>query len=191
MLASGVCLYRFSDNMTFCLTTTADLEVPGRIQDAPGYTGQPVYKRGAATLILSGTNTFAGRFTVVEGTVELASDTALPPSAPITLKNCSVTCGAGTTNTTGVLTLSGNTTIALGEGAALAFADSSGETWADGATLTVTGTEPLPTRALRFGTDGTGLGEAQLKRIRYNGSKVSLTAEGYLGEPKGMKIVIR
>ena len=78
VLASGVCLYRFSDNMTFCLTTTADLEVSGRIQDAPGYTGQPVYKRGVATLILSGTNTFAGRFTVVEGAVELASDTALP-----------------------------------------------------------------------------------------------------------------
>ena len=53
MLTSGVCLYRFnnaqSQNNVFCLTTTADLEVSGRIQDAPGYTGQPVYKRGAAT----------------------------------------------------------------------------------------------------------------------------------------------
>ena len=36
-----------------------------------------------------------------------------------------------------------------------------------------------------------GLTSAQVKQIRYNGSKVTLTAEGYLGGPKGLMIIVR
>ena len=191
VLGTGVCIYRWTSTAPTKLnfTTSADLQVTGNIQDAPACEGTPIFKRGDATLSLSGTNTFAGQFTVEAGTVALGSNTALPQSAPITLKNCSVACGAGTANTTGALTLSGNVTIALGEGATLAFADSHSATWADGAILNITGMDELPTRALRFGTDDSGLTDSQLKKIRYNGSKVSLTAEGYLGGPKGMVIL--
>ena len=194
-LASGVCLYFFnnaqSQNNTFCLTTTADMEVSGRIQDAPGYTGLPVYKRGAATLILSGANTFAGQFTVAEGTVELASDTALPASAPIALTNCVIACKAGTSNSTGVLTLSGNAALSLGEGSALAFADSSAAIWADGATLAVTGPDPLPARSLRFGTTDGGLTDSQLRQVKYNGRRVWLDPDGYATRQIAFVITVR
>ena len=194
VLGTGVNIFRWSSGAStkFYLTTHADMEVSGRIQEAPdsSYKGTPIIKRGDAALILSGTNSFTGRLTVEAGTVALASDTALPVSTPITLKGGTVTCGAGVTNTTGVLTLSGNATINLGSGA-LAFADSSSATWAEGATLTITGTEPLPTKALQFGTSKDGLDYSQLRKITYNGERVSLDAHGYLSARGGIRISIR
>lgn len=174
---------------TVVLRTDADLAVTGRIYDSPSWPGALVVKRGAATLTLSGNNTFAGRFTVEAGTLALGSNTALPTSAPLTLAGGTVTCGT-TTNATGVLTLSGNATIDVGDGT-LSFADSRTVTWAVGATLNITGNDRLPTRSIRFGTTADGLTSAQLKQIRYNGSKVSLTSEGYLGGPKGLMIIVR
>ena len=190
VLGTGVCLYRWNSSATTTLrlTTSADLEVSGRIQDAPSYGGTPIIKSGDATLILSGSNTFAGRLTVEAGTVALASDTALPSSAPITLKDCTVTCGAGITNKTGVLTLSGNATINLGTGA-LEFADSHAATWADGATLAITGPDSFP-KALRFGTNKSGLTPAQLRKITYNGKRVSLDENGCLIY-SGLMIILR
>ena len=142
--------------------------------------------RGAAKLTLSGNNTFAGRFTIEAGTVALGSNTALPASAPLTLAGGTVTCGSFA-NAAGALTLSGDATINLG-GGSLSVADSSGETWANGATLNIIGTDALPTQSLRFGTDSLGLTPAQLKQLRYNGGKVSLNSEGYLSGPKGLII---
>ena len=107
----------------------------------------------------------------------------------MTLKGgCTVTCGA-TTNSTGTLTLSGNATINVRDGA-LSFADSHAETWAAGATLNIIGTVKLSSKPIRFGTNGSGLTAAQLKQIRYNGDKVSLTGQGYLGGPQGLIIMI-
>ena len=171
---------------TVVLRTDADFAVTGRIYDSPNWPGALLVKRGAAKLTLSGNNTFAGRFTIEAGTVALGSNTALPASAPLTLAGGTVTCGTFA-NATGALTLSGDATIDLGDGS-LSFADSSGETWAAGATLNITGTDSLPTRTLRFGTDSSGLTPAQLKQIRYNGGKVSLNSEGYLSGPKGLII---
>ena len=188
VLGTGVCLYSGS-SCTLFLETSADLEVPGNIYQAPGNNGNNVTKRGNAKLTLSGVNSFTGRFTVEAGTVELASDTALPTTSPMTLKGgCTVTCGA-TTNATGALTLSGNATIDVGDGA-LSFADSHAETWAEGATLNIVGPGTSPGKTIRFGTDGSGLTAAQLKQIRYNGDKVSLTGQGYLGGPNGFIIMV-
>ena len=182
VLGTGVCFYRWSSSSPtkFYLTTDADMEISGRIQDAPSYGGTPIIKRGVAALILSGTNSFGGSFTVEAGTVVLASDTALPASAPVVLKGGAVTCGAGVASSAGVLTLSGNATLALAAGATLSFADSSAATWADGATLDVTGPDSSLPKALRFGTDKNGLTADQLRMVRYNGKRVSLDEEGYL-----------
>lgn len=193
VLGTGVNIFRWSSGAStkFYLTTHADMEISGRIQEAPDpYKGTPIIKRGDAVLTLSGSNSFTGRLTVEAGTVALASDTALPASAPITLKGCTVTCGAGVTNTTGVLTLSGNATINLGSGA-LAFDDSHSATWEEGATLTITGTEPLPTKALKFGTSKGGLDYSQLRKITYNGERVSLDSNGYLTARSGFRISFR
>ena len=189
VFGTGMCLYSVG-NPTLYITTSADLEIPGNLYQAPaGTKDTPVVKRGAAKLTLSGNNSFGGRFTVEAGTVELASDTALPTTSPVTLKGgCTVTCGA-TTNSTGALTLSGNATINIGDGA-LSFADSHAETWAANATLDIVGTGKLSQKTVRFGTNSSGLTAAQLKQIRYNGDKVSLTGQGYLGGPPGLMIII-
>ena len=188
VLGTGMCLYSVG-NPTLYITTSADLEIPGNLYQAPGSSGTPVIKRGGAKLTLSGVNSFTGRFTIEAGTVELASDTALPTASPMTLKGgCTVTCGA-TTNSTGALTLSDNATINLGDGA-LSFADSHAETWSADATLNIVGTGNLSRKPIRFGTNGSGLTAAQLRQIRYNGEKVSLTGQGYLGGPQGFIIMV-
>ena len=188
VFGTGMCLYSVG-SPTLYITTSANLEIPGNLYQAPGSSGTPVTKRGDAKLTLSGVNSFGGRFTVEAGTVELASDTALPTASPMTLKGgCTVTCGA-TTNSTGALTLSGNATINVGDGA-LSFADSHAATWTEGATLNIIGTVKLSSKPIRFGTNGSGLTAAQLKQIRYNGEKVSLTGQGYLAGPLGLMITI-
>ena len=188
VLGTGVCLYSGS-SCTLYLVTSADLEVPGNIYQAPSTSGNNVTKRGDAKLTLSGVNSFTGRFTVEAGTVELASDTALPAASPMTLKGgCTVTCGA-TTNSTGALTLSGDATIDIGDGS-ISFADSHAEAWSAGATLNIVGTGSLSRKPIRFGTNGSGLTAAQLKQIRYNGDKVSLNGQGYLGGPQGFMIMV-
>ena len=195
LLAAGVNLVNNTSEQSnhLYLETEADLLLSGLIRDyvdsTSDYSGSGIVKRGNATLTLSGTNTFIGRLTVEAGTLALASDGALPATAPLTLTNtCTLTCG-GVTNSTGALTLSGNATLALGDGA-IAFADSSGEEWKVGATLTVTGDSPLPTQALRFGTSSAGLTGRQLKQITYNGEPVSLDAQGYLRHAGGLVIIL-
>ena len=192
---TGIDIFRHNTtgNMTniLIITTDADLAITGGIYDSPGDAnkGGRIVKRGAAKLALSGNNTFVGRFTIEAGTVELGSDSALPASAPLTLSGGTVTCGA-TANSTGPLTLSDNATINLGSGS-LAFADSSGAEWASGATLTIIGTDRLPTQTLRFGTSDGGLTKAQLKQITYNGEPVALNSSGYLCRRCGVVIIIK
>jgi autotransporter-associated beta strand protein len=87
--------------------------------------------------------------------------------------------------TAGALVLPADATLALGADAGIAFANSSGAAWADGAALTVTG--ELGKTKVRFGTDATGLTEAQLGQIYYGGHKVILDADGYLRRvPQGL-----
>lgn len=121
-LAAGIDLVKINKvgvtNDLF-IVTKADFLISGNIYDWPkggNYVGERICKRGAATLTLSGSNTFVGRLTVEEGTLALGSDDALPASAPLTLAGGTVTCGE-TVNATGSLTLSGSATINLGDGA--------------------------------------------------------------------------
>ena len=176
---------------TLILDTATDLMVSGDIRDELNndLKGAVVVKRGSATLALSGANTFAGRFTVEEGTVALGGDDALPASAPLTLAGGVVMCGASV-NATGALTLSGNATVNL-ENGSLAFADSSGETWVEGMRLDFTGPDPHPGRSIRFGTSKSGLTSGQLNAVRYNGKRVSIDENGYLRGPRGLVISCR
>ena len=189
-IESGICLYH-SAASTLSIVTDADLEISGTIYDSPDTSNKSpaIEKSGNATLTLSGESTFAGRLTVRSGTLALGTDTALSASAPLTLAGgCTVTCGA-TTNSTGSLTLSGNATINIGDGA-LSFADSHSETWAAGAVLNIIGTAKLSDKPVRFGTDDSCLTAAQLKQIRYNGKKVLLNGQGYLGSLRGFMFMV-
>ena len=62
---------------------------------------------------------------------------------------------------------------------------------AEGTTLTITGKEPLPTKALQFGASKDGLDYSQLRKITYNGERVSLDSNGYLSARSGFRISFR
>lgn len=189
----GFCLHTESTGATLTFQIDADLVMSGKLYDSPNSISKSTYydlfKKGAATLTFSGANECHGGLTVEAGTVALASDTALPASAPLTLSGGTLTCGA-TANSTGVLTLSGDAAIDL-ESGSLAFADSSGAAWTSGATLSITGSDKLPTRSLRFGTSESGLTKAQLRQITYNGGRVALDAGGYLCHRGGFMLIVR
>ena len=95
----------------------------------------------------------------------------------------------GTTNVAGTLTVDADSTLALPGGTALAFADSSAALWGD-ARLTIT--SGVETVSLRIGTDDRSLTQRQLNRIRWNGDRVALDANGYLKTYiPGMTVIIR
>ncbi len=86
---------------------------------------------------------------------------------------------ARTSNSRAVGTLSviSNSTLAVSAGAELSFGNSSALDWGDNR-LTITGAAAAHT--LRFGTDANGLSAEQMKRIRRNGNRTKLDANGYL-----------
>lgn len=156
---------------------------------ANGASGMTLTKTGAGTQILSGTNTYTGSTTITDGTLALGASGVLPASA--------VYIGGGTldaatfTNTVGTLEITGSATINLGDGGTLAFANSSGLTWAD--TLNITGSF-VSRASLRFGTDSGGLTPTQLASITSAGYRsFSLNASGYLkgASTAGSVIIVR
>jgi autotransporter-associated beta strand protein len=135
-------------------------------------------KNGNGTLTLSAANNFSGSTTVNAGTLALGANNALPAtaviigSATLNVSSFSDTVGTLDVSTTGA-------TINLGNGAALAFANSSAIDWTGGA-LNITGNF-IPGASLRFGTTAAGLSSTQLASISAPGfNSFSLTSSGYL-----------
>lgn len=100
-----------------------------------------VTKIGSGTFTLSGANTFSGLLTIGEGTLQLgASEVMAAP--PVLLNGGALSTGAttGYSETLGTLTLSANSTIALGSGShTLRFAESSSASWTGSTTLRISG----------------------------------------------------
>lgn len=131
-----------------------------------------------AALTLSGANVYTGATTISAGTLNLGASNTLPDSSNIAM-------GAGTLNaatfsdTAGTLAVTGASTINLGAGATLAFADSSAVDWTDG-TLDLTGTF-VSGSSLRFGNTSSGLNPTQLGQITATGfTNFALDTNGYL-----------
>ena len=165
-----------------------DFFITGAIRDFSTFEGLPTVKTGAGTVSFAGLNTHYGPYTIAAGTLALAANGALNASNDVALSGGTLAMGA-VTNTVGTLTLSADSTLALGTGE-LAFADSRAVTWPVGADLTLTGT--LGRNTLRFGTDANALTATQLAAITYHGGRVILTSDGYLAEPpKGTVIVVQ
>ena len=124
------------------------------------------------------------------GTVEFTSPTNAVASGSLTMKAGTVRFGEGCGGTFGVLALAGNSALDCA-GGTMAFADSSDIEWTAGATLDITG--ELKAKTLRFGTNDSGLTEAQLKQLAYEGRTGSLVidAEGYLHAVKETVILVR
>jgi len=141
-------------------------------------------KAGAGALTLTGVNSYTGATAVTAGVLRLGAAGALPAASDVVLSGG--TLDAGTIANAGAsLTISGNSTLALGSGAQLTFGDSSGKPWSG--TLTITGM--LGPQSLRFPN---GLTTAQVLSITYNGARVYLTQAGYIVDyPPGTVIMLQ
>lgn len=166
-----------------------------------GSVASDLMKSGAGTLSLTGTNSYAGS-TVIDGgrlivsgggltattqinvrnsTLELASANVLNNSADITLENAALIARGGGTEIVGTLTIIGDNQLNLvAAGNAIAFANSSGETWSS--TLAILNWTGLSggngANQVFFGSSIAGLTTEQLSKITFvdpnlNGQQLS------------------
>ena len=133
-----------------------------------------------------------GAFDICEGALACRANHVLSGVNPINLKGGALDAG-GFENSFGVLTVSSDSAIALDDGVALAFADSSAAEWTG--SLTVNGPwAELSAGKVRFGSSAQALTAEQLRSIRYNGVKCRATLDesGYLvAKPNGTVLLIK
>lgn len=132
------------------------------------------------TTVLSNTsNNYSGATTIsTNGTLRLGGIGVIPDASNVTLSGGTLSTGspgAGNNETAGILTLSANSVITLGNGDHnLYFAASNGSVWTAGATLTITNWSGSAGSSgtsgkIFFGTDASGLTAAQLSAISFTG----------------------
>ena len=139
-----------------------------------------VTKLGTGILVLDKTNTYTGMTRVAAGTLAMGANDVLPDTTPVSIGSATLDTSTFT-DTAGILAVTGTSTINLGAGGALAFANSSAVTWSGTLNISVSGS--LGATAIRFGTTSTGLTSGQLALISVNGSGAgtyTLDADGYL-----------
>lgn len=141
--------------------------------------GGVLVQSGSGTTTLSANNTFSGGVIVNAGSLAISANERINNVNTLTLNGGSFDT-AGFTETLGVLTLGGSSTLDLGSTGLLRFADSSGASWTEGASLTIGGTF-VSGSSIRFGTAGTALGSSQLAQIVIAGfGAAGLDMDGFL-----------
>ena len=179
--------------MTFAVNDVAsgsDFIMNGAVDVNPQFSNVTVYKTGPGTMELNASYNVGTTPTLLKGGTWLFNASSLAAStSPYTIDGGTLAVAGGTSNSLGVLTVGENGGgIALGEGATLAFADSSAAEWAAGGNVVITG---FVEKAIRFGTDGSALTAAQQRRFRTSeGRHLILDTAGNLVYP-GLVIFIR
>ncbi|MEI7724795.1 MAG: T9SS type A sorting domain-containing protein [Bacteroidota bacterium] len=133
-----------------------------------------------SAIILNQANSYTGNTTVnTNATLTLGAAGVIPDASNMVLDGGTFKTGAsvGYNETVGTLTVSNNSTIALGTGShTLNFGASNGNSWTSGKTITITGwagTEGTggggTSGKIYFGATSGTLTEAQLSKITFNG----------------------
>lgn len=140
---------------------------------ALGKFGPGIAEAQTAFSVPNGVNLYGGTFRLG------ASNVANANTLKFSLDGGSLAAAAGTANALGPLTVGAKGGgIALDEGATLSFADSSDTEWTAGENVVVSG---FAEGAIRFGTDETGLANAQRRRfVTSGGEKLFVNGGGYL-----------
>lgn len=153
---------------TLTVNQSADSTYDGRLTGALSLT-----KTGVGTLTLSGTNnTCTGAMTVSAGTLKLAANNALSSNGSVALAG-GILDVSSCTNSSVSLSLTADSTLALGTNGQVAFTAQTAGAWSG--QLTLTGT--LGLTSLRFQP---ALTADQLARIRYDGKAVMQGGSGYI-----------
>lgn len=157
------------------------MAISGIISGAGNFT-----KSGAGTMILSGANTYTGKTTVSAGTLQLGAVNTIATSTGLTLSGGTLSPGGFSESISGALTLSSASTIDVGLGGTLSFADSHTATWSGDLDL-LNWTSADNDDTLQFGVSAGGLTAAQLGDIEFDDSSSTLgdaaiDAEGFVYE---------
>ena len=155
------------------------------------YTNIVIKKVGPGTARVNGQFRHYAPVWVLDGTLEFgANDSA--NGREFVLNGGTLTAADGTANTCAALTVGADGgTIKVNDGTTLAFADSTGAEWLGPVTLT-TDDDVFPEGVLKFGADVNGLTAGQVAKMRFNGKRVHLRADGAVSAiPKGIAISIR
>jgi len=181
--ASGSGPLTFTSTFTGSGSVSNDITLAGtgvgEITGGLPVTFRNLSKTGSGTWTLGGPVGNSVLTTVTAGRLALGANDVLSDVAAVSIAAATLDAGnfsdiAGTLDVTAT-----TSTINLGAGASLAFANSSAIDWTGG-TLNLTGTF-VPGSSLRFGTDSTGLTSAQLAKISVSGfGPLFLDANGYL-----------
>jgi autotransporter-associated beta strand protein len=163
----------FINSNTARFTGAGNITVSGVAQ---GNSGR-VLKEGTGTLTLSGVNTYTGTTTISNGVLELGNNDRIANSSNFILNGGTFRTGAtsGFSDVVGNLTLSGNSTIALGSGShTITFASSNSNSWTANTTLNITGWTGTAGNSgtagkIFIGSNTSGLTPGQLAQIQFNG----------------------
>lgn len=137
-----------------------------------------VNKVGSGTFTVTGAQGYTGGTTITAGTFAIGASDVLQNGGKITLAGGTLAINSGFTDTVGVLDLDASSTISIGSGATLIFADSNTQDWG-GFSLSISGTF-VSGSSIKFATSG-GLSSGQLAQISSNGyTNFGLDGSGFL-----------
>lgn len=155
------------------------------------YTNILIRKCGPGTVRVNGQFRHHAPVQVLAGTLAFGASGSANGRAFI-LDGGALASAAGTDNACAALSVGPNGgTIQVSGDATLAFADSTGADWLGPVTLT-TEDAVFPEGVLKFGSNANGLTSSQVARMRFNGKRVHLRADGSVSAvPLGIAISIR